>query len=97
MRIKLKSKLGRPFWRFGKLLSPDNWTEFDVTDEQLKSLERQCASVSEGGALEIDPPFAKPEAPPAPAPVISETATVPPANTPTRRQAAAVKPRGDAK
>jgi hypothetical protein len=68
MKVKLKSKLGRPFWRFEKQLSPDEWTEFDLSDEQLAAIKPQCLmTVAEGGALDIEPnPWAKP-APVAPA------------------------------
>lgn len=33
MKIKLKSKLAKTFWRFGVPLSPDTWTEFEVLPE----------------------------------------------------------------
>jgi len=56
MKVKIKSKLGRTFWRFGVQLSPDAWTEFDLTDEELASIRQQCElTVREGGALDIEP------------------------------------------
>lgn len=30
MIVEVKSKLGRPFYRFGRQLSPDDWTPFAV-------------------------------------------------------------------
>ncbi len=70
-KVWLKSKLGRPFWRFGVQLSPDDWTEFDLDDVQLRELEPQLLPVSKGGALEMrrDAPAApKPEKPETKAP-----------------------------
>jgi hypothetical protein len=56
-RVRLKSKLGRDYWKFGKLLSPDNWTEFDLTASQLKSIRRSVElPVAKGGSLVIDQP-----------------------------------------
>lgn len=56
MKVRIKSKLGRPFWRFGKALSPDEWTEIDLTPAQLREIRDACLlPVSKGGALEIDP------------------------------------------
>ncbi len=54
MKIKLKSKCGRAFWRAGKQLSPDEWTEVDVDAAQLKAIELECAiPVSKGGSIEM--------------------------------------------
>ncbi len=62
MKVLLKSKLGRSFWRFGVALSPDTWTEFDLTDEQLAGIKDQCLfTVAQGGALEIMPNPWQPE------------------------------------
>lgn len=61
MKVRLKSKLGRSFWKFKTLLSPDDWSEFDLDEEQLKSIRSACElKVSEGGSLAIEPnPWAK--------------------------------------
>lgn len=53
VKVGIKSKLGRPFWRCGVHLSPDTFTEVEVTEAQLKDLESQLGPVSEGGALEM--------------------------------------------
>lgn len=64
MKVRLKSKLGRPFWRFGTKLSPDRWTTLDVSDEQLITISDafvvdedgpRARTLQEGGALEIEP------------------------------------------
>jgi len=85
MKINLKSKLGRPFWRFGVQLSPDKWTEFDLTEAQLESIKDQCTRpVAEGGTLDIE--FLEEEAEPSRASRSTEetapTASQPPAPTP---------------
>lgn len=57
MKVRLKSKLGRSFWRFGVQLSPDAWTEFDLSAEQIASIKDACLlTVAQGGALDFDPP-----------------------------------------
>lgn len=64
MKVRLKSKLGRPFWRFGAALSPDRWTSFDLSDEQIVTLADaikvdadgpRARAAAEGGAIEIEP------------------------------------------
>jgi hypothetical protein len=33
MRIRIRSKCGRPFWRLGRELSPDEWTVVELVEE----------------------------------------------------------------
>jgi hypothetical protein len=55
-RVELKSKLGRTFYRFGQALSPDTWTAFELTDEEIASIKDEVVrTVKDGGALEMKP------------------------------------------
>lgn len=66
-KFRLRSKCGRPFWRFGVQLSPDEWTEMELTEEQVSEVKDACTlTVAGGGTLMIEPnPWQKAEQPPA--------------------------------
>lgn len=54
MKIRAKTKHGRTFWRFGVQLQPDEWTDLDVTPEQLAQLRRESAPLAEGGVIDLE-------------------------------------------
>ncbi len=65
IKIRLRTKHGRTFRRFGVVIGPDAPVELEVTREQLRALEADCAPLDRGGVLTVEivePPAKKPVA-----------------------------------
>lgn len=54
MLVRVKTKHGRTFWRFGIQLKPDEWTELDATPEQLAQLRKESVPLADGGVLDLE-------------------------------------------
>jgi hypothetical protein len=54
IKIRLRTKHGRTFRRFGQVIGPDAPTEFDVTPAQLEALKPDCGPVEAGGVLVLE-------------------------------------------